>query len=48
MAKLKPAKGKQKTASKGRGMGCIVLLVLGMLLAILFLIYVMGQNANAT
>jgi hypothetical protein len=47
MAKLKPARGKKKTATKGRGIGCIVLLVLGMLLAILFLIYVMGQHANA-
>jgi hypothetical protein len=46
MAKLKPARRKQKTASRGRGIGCIVLLVLGMLLAILFLIYVMGQHAS--
>ena len=48
MAKLKAARGKQKTASKGRGIGCIVLLVLGLVLAMLFLIYVMGQHADAT
>lgn len=50
MAKLRPARAKSKTATanKGRGIGCIVLLVLGMLLAILFMIWVMGQHANAT
>jgi len=47
MAKLKRASTKSKTTSPQRGMGCIVLLVLGMLLAILFLIYVMG-HANQT
>jgi uncharacterized integral membrane protein len=48
MAKVKPARAKTKSATKGRGIGCIVLLVLGMLLAILFLIYIMGQHANQT
>jgi hypothetical protein len=47
MAKLKRASKKPKTAGPQKGMGCIVLLVLGMLLAILFLIYVMGHaNQN--
>jgi hypothetical protein len=47
MAKLKAARGKPKTAAPQRGVGCIVMLVLAMLLAILFLIYVMG-HANQT
>jgi hypothetical protein len=47
MAKLKRARAKAKTAGPQRGMGCVVLLVLGLLLAMLFLIYVMG-HANQT
>jgi hypothetical protein len=47
MAKLKAARGKSKPAAPQRGVGCIVMLVLAMLLAILFLIYVMG-HANQT
>jgi hypothetical protein len=47
MAKLKAARGKPKTVAAQRGVGCIIMLVLGMLLAILFLIYVMG-HANQT
>jgi hypothetical protein len=47
MAKLKRASKKPKTAAPQRGMGCIVLLVLGLVLAMLFLIYVMG-HANQT
>jgi hypothetical protein len=47
MAKLKAARGKQKSAAPKKGVGCIVMLVLAMLLAILFLIYVMG-HANQT
>jgi hypothetical protein len=47
MAKLKRTSSKPKTAAPQRGMGCIVMLVLGMVLAILFLIYVMG-HANQT
>jgi hypothetical protein len=46
MAKLKPARRRQASATKNRGIGCIVLLVLGMALAMLFLIYVMGQHAT--
>ena len=46
MAKVKPAKGKQKTATRG-GWGCIVMVALAILLAILFMIWVMG-NANTT
>ena len=34
MAKLKASRGKPKTAARQRGVGCIVLLVLGMLIAI--------------
>ena len=47
MAKLKRASKKPKTSAPQRGMGCIVLLVLGLVLAMLFLIYVMG-HANQT
>jgi len=47
MAKPKASRARQRTAAKQRGVGCIVILVLGMLLAILFLIYVMG-HANQT
>jgi len=47
MAKLKAAKGKKKTAASQRGVGCIVMLTLALLLAILFLVYVMG-HANQT
>jgi hypothetical protein len=47
MAKLKRAGAKPKTAAPQRGMGCIVLLVLGLVLVMLFLIYVMG-HANQT
>ena len=47
MAKLKAAGGKKKKAATQRGVGCIVILALGMLLAILFLVYVMG-HANQT
>jgi hypothetical protein len=46
MAKVRPARRRKPTATKGRGLGCIVLLVLGMVLAMLFLIYVMGQHAT--
>jgi len=45
MAKLKPAKGKQKTATARGGWGCIVMVALAILLAVLFMIWVMG-NAN--
>jgi hypothetical protein len=47
MAKLKAAKGKKKSAAPRRGVGCIIMLALVMLLAILFLVYVMG-HANQT
>ena len=47
MAKLKAARGKPRSAAPKRGVGCIVLVVLTMLLAILFLIYLMG-HANQT
>jgi hypothetical protein len=43
MAKIKASRGKPKTAAPQRGVGCIVLLVLGMVLVMLFLIYVMGH-----
>jgi hypothetical protein len=46
MAKLKAAKGKKKSAAR-QGVGCIIMLALCMLLAILFLVYVMG-HANQT
>ena len=46
MAKLKASRGKPKTAAKQRGLGCIVMLVLAMLLAILFMIYVMGHASQ--
>ena len=47
MAKLKAARRKAKTAAPKRGVGCIVMVALVMLLAILLLIYVMG-HANQT
>ena len=47
MAKLKAARRKPKTAAPNRAVGCIVVLALGMLLAILFIVYVMG-HANTT
>ena len=47
MAKLKASRAKKKAAATQRGVGCIVLLVLTMVLAMLFLIYVMG-HANQT
>ncbi len=45
MAKVKLAKKKSKSASPRGGWGCIVMVALVILLAILFLIWVMG-NAN--
>jgi hypothetical protein len=48
MAKLKPAGGRKKSTAPRGGYGCIVLLVLGMLLVILFLIYVMGQYGSSS
>jgi hypothetical protein len=47
MAKLKASRGKSKTAASQRGVGCIVVLALAMLIAILLMIYVMG-HANQT
>jgi hypothetical protein len=46
MAKLKASRGKPKSAATQRGVGCIVMLVLAMLLAILFMIYVMGHASQ--
>ena len=46
MAKWKASRGKPKTAAPQRGVGCIVALVLAMLLAILFMIYVMGHASQ--
>ena len=45
MAKLKAAKGKKKSATPRGGWGCVVMVALVIVLAILFLIWVMG-NAN--
>jgi hypothetical protein len=48
MAKVKAARGKKKTAASPRGgLGCVILLGLLMLLALLFLVYWMG-HANQT
>jgi hypothetical protein len=47
MAKLKPARGKPKAAAARGGWGCILAVALFILLAVLFMIWVMG-NANPT
>ena len=46
MAKLKAAKGKKSAPTRG-GWGCIVMVALAIILAVLFMIWVMG-NANTT
>ena len=46
MAKFRPSKGKKtKTAVPQAGLPCVILLILGMLLVMLFLYFVM-RNAN--
>jgi hypothetical protein len=47
MAKIKASRGKAKASTPQRGVGCIVMVVLAMLIAILLMIYVMG-HANQT
>ena len=47
MAKFRPSKGKKsKTAAPQAGLPCVILLIGGMLLVMLFLYFVM-RNANA-
>jgi hypothetical protein len=48
MAKVKLAKGKRKTATARGGWGCIVMVTLVILLAVLFMVWVMISNGNPT
>ena len=46
MGKFRPSKGKKtKTAAPQAGLPCVILMILGMLLVMLFLYFVM-RNAN--
>jgi hypothetical protein len=46
MGKFKPARGKAKTAAMPQGgLPCVILVIIGMLLVMLFLYFVM-RNAN--
>ncbi len=47
MAKFKPVRKKQKTPTPRGGTGCIILLLLGLLLAVLFVILWMKYAAQS-
>jgi hypothetical protein len=47
MAKYKPAKGKSKNAAAPQGgLPCVILLILGMILVMLFLYWVMAGSST--
>jgi hypothetical protein len=48
MGKFKPAKGKAKTARVPQGgLPCVILVIVGMLLVMLFLFFVMKSSSTA-
>jgi uncharacterized integral membrane protein len=47
MGKYKPVRGKAKTSRVPQGgLPCVILVIVGMLLVMLFLYFVMKNNAN--
>ncbi|HLK62948.1 MAG TPA: hypothetical protein VKU19_05890 [Bryobacteraceae bacterium] len=45
MGKFKPVKGKKATAVPQGGLPCVILVIVGMFLVMLFLFFVMKYNA---